>query len=253
MGITLSYALGGEGRSFADVSGVSHTIENYLTEPRKEVGEYLEAPAYVREMFLFPYIYGITFAQQVISRLEWQNRNILYIDPPTSTEQILHPEKYIDISDRDEPIQITITDLTNILPNSWQPIYSTVLGEFNTFLLFNGYNRAIARAAAEGWEGDHIALYENGSDEQLLIYLSKWESYLDTRQFYNAYRLVIEAKYPNAELTEETSTSITWQDEQNYIRLARHKTYALVIEGATTDLMSSLYSQLMPSSRSTSH
>jgi len=249
MGFAISYQMGGEGRTFVDIPSVFNTAREMLLEPRLETLEFQNAPPFVQEVYLFPYTYGTVFLSHIANRIGWENLDIVYVEPPASTEHILHPNTYLDLTNlayRDEPDSIFIPNLTADLLRSWSLVHSMVMGEFRTFLLLNQYDRAKARAAAEGWEGDRVMLYQNPYNDELLIYLSKWESHLDTRQFYYAYRNVIEAKYPDAELVESTATSLTWQKEGLYIYLMRYKFYVLILEGVPENLLKPVSSEVMP-------
>ena len=49
--------------------------------------------------------------------------------PPSSTEQILHPEKYWDNSSRDLPREVDLPDLSSVLGDDWSLQASGVFGE----------------------------------------------------------------------------------------------------------------------------
>ncbi|WP_229122190.1 Hvo_1808 family surface protein [Halapricum desulfuricans] len=53
-----------------------------------------------------PYNDGPAFVQQIRSEGGWEAVNDVYDNPPTSTEQVIHPEKYPD----EGPVNITFTD-----------------------------------------------------------------------------------------------------------------------------------------------
>jgi hypothetical protein len=49
------------------------------------------APAYIRQDFLFPYDQGLAFVRSLFRQWGWAAVDSAYLDPPTTTEQILHP------------------------------------------------------------------------------------------------------------------------------------------------------------------
>src|SRR3989304_6057770 len=49
-------------------------------------------PAYIRQDFLFPYDQGLQFVRALFRQGGWAAVDAAYLDPPTTTEQILHPE-----------------------------------------------------------------------------------------------------------------------------------------------------------------
>ena len=84
------------------------------------------APAIIRETFLFPYIYGLDFVT-VVQEDGWDAVDAAFADPPQSTEQILHPEKYLT---RDEPTVVSLPPLTDTLGAGWRLVEAETLGEF---------------------------------------------------------------------------------------------------------------------------
>src|SRR5262249_59836833 len=72
-----------------------------------------KAPKFVRDLLLFPYIEGLGFVYQFRKRQPWSSMSAVYRDPPRSTTQILHPEKYLDT--REAPRPVTIHDLSPLL------------------------------------------------------------------------------------------------------------------------------------------
>src|SRR4029450_10222165 len=73
-----------------------------------------KAPKFVRDLLLFPYVEGLGFIHQFRKRQPWAAISAIYSDPPRSTTQILHPEKYFDR--REDPVAVVIPDLSRLLP-----------------------------------------------------------------------------------------------------------------------------------------
>src|SRR4029453_1350604 len=61
------------------------------------------APAAVRESMLLPYQEGLRFVQALYQRGGWAAVDRVYRDPPTTTEQLLHPEPYLRPHDPPPP------------------------------------------------------------------------------------------------------------------------------------------------------
>lgn len=173
------------------------------------------APPYLRQSLVFPYFGGLSFCLEVSrfggrALLDHAFRH----DRPRSTEQILHPEKWL--GPRDEPIEIDLGDLDPWL-GARQRLLGGTLGEMTLRVLFEeGLARADdgndaedrssrAREAAAGWGGDAVALYGdalfgdastenvsagNGSagnvsaggartGDDVLVWVSEWETLAD--------------------------------------------------------------------------
>jgi hypothetical protein len=143
-------------------------------------------PPYIKEDLLFPYTAGAAFVTKLIERGRFDKVNAAFADPPQSTEQILHPEKYL-VLPRDEPMQVTIPPLTSTLGIGWTYRDGYTFGEFDVreLLKQNGVNDP-AEAAA-GWGGGQTAFYENGQSA-LYIVDTRWDTREDAIEFDQALR-----------------------------------------------------------------
>jgi hypothetical protein len=157
-----------------------------------------EAPASVTIALLFPYISGAAFVDHLRTEGGWDAVDAAYADMPTSTEEILHPLKYLE---RDEPSRIALPDLTTALGADWQVVDEDTLGELQIAVLladlnpgdgFNGITGDLslpeaARNAAAGWDGDRFALWEDGDGKrEALVWRSVWDTPEDARAFSRA-------------------------------------------------------------------
>jgi hypothetical protein len=164
------------------------------------------APPILRETMIFPYEAGLEFVA-VIQVEGWDAVDAAYLAPPVSTEQILHPEKYLA---GDEPELVSLPPLTGTLGSGWTLVDADALGEFQTQLYLAGFvDDETAAAAAEGWDGDRYAVYARG-DEDVLLFVTAWDSEEDVQEFVAAYQLYAEAKY-RARLTRETRSTFWWE------------------------------------------
>lgn len=155
--------------------------------------ELSEAPAYFRDSLLFSYFQGYAFAVAVRQKggqalLDHAFRK----DPPRSTEQILHPEKWL--GRRDNPVTFVWPDLARELPGATR-IAEGDLGELGIKILLREAlgDAARATAAAEGWGGDRFAVYslkKRGEKEgsRLLAWITEWDSEADAAEMEAAIR-----------------------------------------------------------------
>jgi hypothetical protein len=184
------------------------------------------APAILRETLLFPYTYGSEFVT-VLQVEGWEAVDAAFADPPQSTEQILHPEKYLT---RDEPELVSLPPLTDTLGAGWERIESENLGEFQIGLyLAQQVDRATAEAAAAGWDGDRYAVYVNGDDE-VLAFATVWDSETDRDEFVAAYEGYAEAKYQQPASRSEDD-QMWWQGEGQVTVLRWDETGVLLVVG----------------------
>jgi hypothetical protein len=142
------------------------------------------APAALRETMLFPYQEGLRFVQTLYQRGGWPAVDRAYRDPPTTTEQLLHPERYLGTRDRPQPV--AVPDLSGRLGGGWRPAADASFGEFNARLLLRGGSGAAgAAAAAEGWDGGRLRTFQRGGGTALVI-RTVWDSRAEAAEFCRA-------------------------------------------------------------------
>lgn len=151
-----------------------------------------QIPQFMMETMIGVYIKGMGFVHQIVKG-GWDEAARLYTDPPQSTEQVLHPEKWLV---RDEPVRIELPDLeTASLTGAWDLLDSNVIGEFQLRIIFNEFDmRDVADVAAAGWDGDRFAVLERDG-ELLLLLFTTWDSVREAEEFASAYRQLLNRKY----------------------------------------------------------
>jgi hypothetical protein len=71
-----------------------------------------KAPRALRETLLFPYQQGSDWTKSLYKQGSWDRVSKAFTELPQSTEQILHPEKYLA---HEAPVKVTLPDLTSLL------------------------------------------------------------------------------------------------------------------------------------------
>jgi hypothetical protein len=166
--------------------------------------------AFNRGLFLtvfVPYSDGPTLVAALRDRGGWAAVNAAYQDPPASSEQVIHPDRYPD----DEPANVTVADRSE---SGWQRLSPSdrrgpreVVGEAGLFAMLwaNGVVPEDAleaddslsplnysHPASQGWEGDVLVPYRSG-DRFGYVFRTEWETREDARQFRAAYVSVLRA------------------------------------------------------------
>lgn len=111
----------------------------------------------------------------------------LYVEPPESTEQVLHPEKRLPPADR--PDRIVLPDLADAIPDGWEPAGEETIGEEGLVRVIQaiyGNNRhqsaATAMSLATGWDGDRLRLYRTKSgDRTAFVWVFAFDSRREAR------------------------------------------------------------------------
>lgn len=182
--------------SLASVPGAEEMMGSFLSDPRELLGstpgvpgiaELASAPAWFQDTLLFSYFEGFRFSLSVRRKGGQALLDHAFTqDPPRSSEQILHPEKWH--TKRDDPVVLPWPDLSRILPG-WSKAAEAQLGELTIRTLFRGALKMDERAAqaAAGWGGDRFGVYQK-EGERLLAWVTEWDTEADAREFHSAAR-----------------------------------------------------------------
>jgi hypothetical protein len=153
------------------------------------------APQYVQRSVVGPYILGQQFLLQsdvaaLTSGIRPQDLDRAFADPPASTEQILHPEKYWDRAQRDDPRDLDLPDFSSRLGKGWSLRSSGVLGELIIAIVagagpidpLSTATDHYTNEAATGWGGDRWQLYTKG-DRSVILLATLWDTDGDAGEF----------------------------------------------------------------------
>jgi hypothetical protein len=166
----------------------------------------MRAPLIVRTELLFRYTEGFSFVRQYLREAgnNYAAIDNLFNDPPESTAQIMHLDKY---RNRIHPVDVALGDLAGQLGPSWRSIGQGVLGELDTRVLLEqwGTDHADAARIASGWAGDRWQLVEKDG-RSAIVMKSTWESPDAARSFFSAYSAGLRRRFDSA-LTEESTAA----------------------------------------------
>lgn len=139
------------------------------------------APAILREFALFPYQAGSAFAGALRASGGWPAVDAAYADPPASTEQLIHPERYLE---RDPPTDVAF-DAAPLTGAGWSVVTDDTMGEFlvDVWLREGGVRAAAARASAAGWDGDRVVLADGPGGASAVVLRTTWDSPADAAEF----------------------------------------------------------------------
>jgi len=171
------------------------TLERVVRElravPVELARQYPEIPEPLRATLAFQYASGTAFAAHGLGARGWAAVNDAEGDPPVSTEQVLHPDRYWDV--RDEPTAVSLRGTELLERAGWTPIYDDTLGELDVRLIL-GPSEADAAAVAAGWDGDRIRALERG-DDLIVVWMTVWDTPDDAAEFAGALpRLLSDAR-----------------------------------------------------------
>ena len=118
-------------------------------------------PGFLQEQLIFPYTAGRTFVTALRAKAggRWDLVDLADRErAPASTEQVLHPERWIRV---DPPVRVRLR-VRAALGDGYERAASGVFGEFQTRQLLSEAGGGGSAGAAEGWGGDRYELWRRG-------------------------------------------------------------------------------------------
>lgn len=221
MAVMLDYLLQPAQRHFAELPDLAFILRTQMSAMQSQFAVFQSAPSFLKETLLFPYGYGSSFLQQVWKQNpSWQAVNKIYSDLPSSTEQIMHPEKYY--ANRDEPKPVSAEAVAVKLGRNWKIAYKNVLGEFSLGLVLSLHlTDERSRRAAAGWGGDQVLLLENEAGKDAVLVSATWDTADDSEKFFAAMDEWFRQRYPKATRTDESPTGFSIVQDGEF-HLLRH-------------------------------
>lgn len=203
--VMIDYMLEPMGMTFVKLPDLKQFMNMAEAMNSQEYKLFSSAPAYFKETLVFPYTSGLSFMQAYRRVHSWADVAKIYADLPDSTEQIMHPEKYM--AERDEPTEVKPDTPKQLPGNGWKSIYKNVLGEFTTQLVLKEFlDQAEAEKAAAGWDGDCVELLKNDAGQEAVVMRFVFDTDQDALEFKDAYTQLLAKKYPSP---AEASASVT--------------------------------------------
>jgi hypothetical protein len=161
-----------------DFAQLSKLLESSLANQ----AELPESPYFLQQTLEFAYTEGAAFISIILQLGQFAAVDAVFVDPPKSTEQIMHPEKYFD---KEDPIEIDIPD--DAMRRGWAVQAENVFGEFFLRTWLEALGSENATAAAAGWGGDTYAVFEDSSSgETGLAVTLAWDTSDDSTEFFKA-------------------------------------------------------------------
>ena len=180
----------------------------------------------------FPYLQGAQFIAALwLDGRGWAEVNHAYADPPKSTSQVMHPERYL--TNHTGPIPISLPDLGKVMGTDWSPaIKADTLGEFITSVYLDEFLRDPPRAerAAAGWAGDSYTLWQASDDRQAFVWQVAWDTPRDASEFFDAYSDLLRKRIGEGRTVEREDKDLRWYSEamgSGLVRRANDRTLVL--------------------------
>ena len=219
---------------------LDYTVYRYLFQEHPEI----EGVSPALGIFTyFPYTAGEYFVVYLYieGNFTWDKVNQAYRNPPISTEQVMHPEKYLA---GERAVVVNLPDLAPVLGSAWHELDRNVLGEAGFLVwLIDKVESQVAIDGAAGWDGDAYTLWTNEDNQRLVAELSQWESNAEASQFLEAFTDYMNLREENSTRYEEGDVQF-WEDKGGITLLSRQGQQVLVLiapDRATLDQVRSQF------------
>lgn len=194
MAAMLAYLLAPSGATLEDLPGVGEMLRQNAGATGAAFPTFDRAPKALQRLLLFPYVEGADFVLAALRRGGWDAVDRLYRDPPGSTEQILHPERYWETRDPPRPLDAPTAEPGDslLVSGSW--------GEFGVALVLEAASEdsTAARAAARGWGGDRFGLWRATDGALVYRWSLAWDSPAAAGRFATAYAQGVATRFPGS-------------------------------------------------------
>ena len=152
-----------------------------------------QLPPFLQSQTVFPYLEGEAFVSALLDRAgsRWDLVDLAYrARPPSSTEQVLHPDAYLGV---DEPAPVRLR-VGAVLGDGWTRAAAGTWGELSTRELLATAGGGGSADAAAGWGGDRYELWRARpfvgescpspcTDADILVMRWRWDTPRDEREF----------------------------------------------------------------------
>ncbi len=196
-------------------------------------------PPVLRRQLEFPYTDGWAFVTAIRADGGYEAVDEAFADRPVSTEQIMHPEKYLQ---REDPVVVELPDMASALGEGWTGSYQQTLGEMLIGVLVAdgepaplptvpGLLPSLPNAeAAAGWCGDRLISLEGPAGAWAVIWQTAWDGEADAGEFSAAAEAAMDdLVFPHQ---IEASSAVTGLDDPVVVLVASNARTLGLVQGA---------------------
>ena len=209
----------------AQVRSQSALLGGMDAEIQKSIDAMGDIPPAVLVPLLDSYMKGALVALTAYEHGGWAGVDALYRDPPSSTEQVLHPAtKLYPVRERPRRVQLA--------RGADPEVASGVLGELQWKIYFDLWKSPRAAEASEGWGGDRYQVTRRRDGRLIGRLATIWDTPDDARQFADAYIASLAARFPGADLGRAAAGIARPDGGRVFVRVAGDRVF--IVDGADT-------------------
>jgi hypothetical protein len=193
-----------------------------------------ESPRYLRESLIFPYTRGLLFQNELYKSRGQKSFTEAFLRPPDSTQQILHPERWLSAT----PVQ-TVKSPPIRDPGKYKLRADGTIGEFDHKILLRQYiDEEAADRISPLWRAGAYKLYHerNAGKKPLLAYATTWDTPETATSYLALYKSIVTKKSKNCQLTIDTPARVEGLNEYGRFEIWTDGSKVFAIEGRQENL-----------------
>jgi hypothetical protein len=216
------------GQSLKDSPVLVKLMSNLNEASAAQFPVYQGAPLYLRETLLFPYTQGMLFQHALIEKMGQAAFAEVFRRPPESTQQVLHPEMYLE---RVKPVRPALPEFKT--ERDCRRLTDGEVGELDHAILLRQYaGEKDSAAVAPQWRGGYFRLFESKTGKRtVLVYASEWSGPEPARQYFNLYQKVLAGKWKTFEADSHGDGILAGRGDDGYFLLRLDGARVTSVEG----------------------
>jgi hypothetical protein len=167
----------------------------------------------MRETLLFPYSQGMLFQHALVEKFGQEAFARIFREPPVSSQQILHPEKYFQEVKPTEPALPSVSS-----EEDYEELTEGYIGELDHAILLRQYaGEKEAESLSSRWKGGRYRVLEDKKDKHtVLAYVVEWESEAVAREYFGLYRQVLAKKWKAMKVSLDSERKVEGRGDDGY-------------------------------------
>lgn len=202
-------------------------------------GLWLGGGPLVESAAAFPYREGASFVATLYQLGGWKAVEQAFARPPRSTEQVLHPERYLA---GEPPVDVRLPALRLA---GWRVLAEDTLGElYLRIYLEHQIAPDQAAAACLGWGGDRYQVLSDDQGRLALALWTTWDDQAAAGRFFDAASSYVAAGTSSLALIAADQNHLRWQLEGRQFYLSRAGDRVLLLHAPDGPTLDALIGQL---------
>jgi hypothetical protein len=189
-----------------------------------------KAPPFIKDSLLFPYFAGLNFSLSVVRTSGWRGFDSIFANPPTGTQQIMHPALY-RAGKAAPPIKADLPD--GVPAAGWSMLEENTMGEFGWKEILKQFlDEDRAKRVAAPWDGDAYVTFEQKDTKQLMVFARvRFDNEQAASDFFKAYSDALAKRYPGPKNTVNGQQAIAFDSPDGRVSLRCAGTACVTAQG----------------------